>query len=129
MANIKEVITDLISYDVQKDYYKNDEKNKVVDNFKKILFEDDVRVRKFLEKWFKETAKMAKEFNLVDTGKEEVGGKDTEPTGEEDTKKEFADPEVRATNPVQEPSGQDIAVRPMTGMESTMTHQANKYLM
>lgn len=129
MANIKEVITDLISYDIQKDYYKSDEKNKAVDNFKKILFEDDARVRKFLEKWFVETAKLAKEFNLVDTGKEEVGGKDKEPTDQEGTKKEFADPEVRAINPAQEFSGQDIGNKPMTGMESVMAHQANKYLM
>lgn len=119
MANIKETITNFVSYDILKDYYKNDEKNKLVEDFKKILFEDDVRVRKFLEKWFVETAKMAKEFNLVDTGKEEVGGKEED----KNTQEEMADPEVRTTEPIQEPSSQEIAV------ESFMVIQANNYLM
>ena len=61
---IKQLLTDLFSFNITEDYYKNEEKEKLVEDFKDILFFDDSVVRHFLANLFLEGKKLVKEFSL-----------------------------------------------------------------
>lgn len=80
MADIKKTINDLISFDIENDYYDKENKSKLVDMFKDILFEDDVVIRKFLKKLFSSIGILAKEFDLVGDEDDETSEPEEEPT-------------------------------------------------
>ena len=46
---IKKVIRDFVKFNIENDYYQKEDKEDLVVSFKKILFEDDVVVRKFIK--------------------------------------------------------------------------------
>ena len=62
---IKDIIRDFVNFDVEKNYYQKEDKEELVRDFKKILYEDDVTVRKFLKSFFILTKKLANEYSLV----------------------------------------------------------------
>ena len=65
MSNIEQKITDFVSWDVENDYYNEEKKEKLAGLLKDILSEDEVTVRKFLEKFFSDAEVAAKEFGLL----------------------------------------------------------------
>jgi len=75
--DIKQTIVDLFSFDIDGDYYKDSEKNDLVDKFKVLLFTDDAALRKFLKQWFVSSLNLAKEIGIA-ANDEEI----TEPEGE-----------------------------------------------
>ena len=98
MADIKEIIKNFISFDVENDFYKNELKNQVVQDFKKILFEDETRVRKFLVKFFEQASELAEEFDLVSDGKEEFKGEEEPEVKEESEEVESEEEEEMKEN-------------------------------
>ena len=92
MAEINDKIEQLVNFDVVDDYYKKEDKAKLVDIFKDILFEDEERIRKFLEAFFEQTKTLAQEFDVLPTGEEddEEGEGDSEEEGEEEEGEEEA---------------------------------------
>jgi len=62
---IKEVIRDFVKFDVEQDFYKQDKKDELVKLFKKILNEDDTRIRDFLKKFFESTKILARDFSII----------------------------------------------------------------
>jgi len=81
MADIKKTITDLFSFDIENDYYQEDEKQALVDAFKEMLFDDNETVRKFLQAFMTSSLELAKEYELVTDGEEDVEAEE----GEEET--------------------------------------------
>lgn len=63
--DIKDTIRDFVNFDVEKNYYQKEDKEELVRQFKKILYEDDITVRKFLKSFFEETKKIAEEYSLI----------------------------------------------------------------
>jgi hypothetical protein len=55
MANeeIKEVIKNFVDFDIENNYYQKEQKEEMLRNFKKIVYEDDVTIRQFLKAFFK----------------------------------------------------------------------------
>jgi len=87
MANqsIKDVIRDFVNFDVENDYYQDENKEEIVRMFKQIMYEDDVTVRKFLKSFFKNTKDLAKQYSLVagEGEVEEIPTEEPEDDGEE----------------------------------------------
>jgi hypothetical protein len=98
---IKDVIRDFISFDIENNYYQKEDKEELVRNFKKIVYEDDTTVRQFLKAFFESTKKLANEYSLV-AGEGEVeeepveNEEPEEDVGEEQPEEEVQDeiPEV-----------------------------------
>jgi hypothetical protein len=98
MKEIKDTIRDFVNFDINGNYYNKDAKEDIVRYFKKIIFEDEATVRKFLESFFDQTKKLADEFGLIakdedvkkEDSDEEEEDKEELPTEEksEDTEKE-----------------------------------------
>lgn len=63
--DIKDTIRDFVNFDIEKNYYQKEDKEELVRQFKKILYEDDITVRKFLKSFFEETKKLAEEYSLI----------------------------------------------------------------
>jgi len=63
--SIKDVIRDFVNFDVENDYYQDENKEELVRQFKQIMYEDDVTVRQFLKSFFQSTKDLAKEYSLV----------------------------------------------------------------
>ena len=62
---IKQVIKNFVNFDIENDYYQKEDKEELVRLFKKILYEDDVTIRKFLQAFFNQTKKLAGEYSLL----------------------------------------------------------------
>lgn len=105
MPDIKKVITDFVSFDVANDYYDEEKKEELTEMLKEILFEDDIIVRKFLEKFFNSAEESAKSFGLIAN----IGDADTEEVPEEEPVEEpiedeepTEEPEVPEEEPTEE---------------------------
>jgi hypothetical protein len=83
---IKEVIRDFVSFDIEKNFYQKEDKEELVRKFKQIIFEDDVTVRKFLKSFFDSTKKLADQYSLIakegETTEEELDDKEENEQGE-----------------------------------------------
>lgn len=66
---IKNIIRDFVKFDIENNYYDEEQKKELVEQFEKILFEDDVTVRKFLKSLFMSTKDLADQYSLI--GREE----------------------------------------------------------
>lgn len=86
MLDIKDKIKDFVNFDIEHNYYQEEEKEKLVKNFKEIIHEDDESVRKFLKAFFKSAQNLAKEYSLV-INDEEVEEKPNEIDDNETTEK------------------------------------------
>ncbi|MFA5484958.1 MAG: hypothetical protein WC260_01790 [Candidatus Pacearchaeota archaeon] len=65
LENIKSRIRELVTFDIETDYYDKENKEKLVSIFRDILFEDDVVVRNFLERIFSDIESHARELDLI----------------------------------------------------------------
>jgi len=107
--NIKRKIKEILSFNVEEDYYKEENKDKVIELLRDVFFDDDVVVRNFLEKLFANMETTARELELVgapaeleveegedeeevDTDEEEDEDETTEETSEVD--EEEVEPET-----------------------------------
>lgn len=76
MANqeINDIIRDFVNFDIEKNYYQKEDKEELVRQFKKIVYEDEISVRKFLKAMFEASKKLASEYSLIasDSEVEEV---------------------------------------------------------
>jgi len=89
LDDVKEYIKDIVSFDVDEDYYKDEEKlEKVVENYKEIYFFDDPTLRKFLKKLLEATEELAGEYNLLPEEQEEEEGEEEEKEEEEEEETE-----------------------------------------
>jgi len=84
---IKETIRDFVNFDIENDYYKDDEKVELAKKFKDILFYDDATVRQFLKSLLSNFREVARDYYLV--AKE--GGVIEEPDEPEDAVEEPED--------------------------------------
>ena len=75
---IDQTITDFVSYDVVNDYYDEEQKNELVKMFEEIINEDEVTVRKFLERFFDSSKDIAKEFGFFEKSGDTEDQDDTE---------------------------------------------------
>jgi hypothetical protein len=103
MSDIKRKITDFVSFDISNDYYDETKKEEIIGLLKEILFEDDVTVRKFLEKLFSSASSAAKSYGLftnqgdVEDPEEEISDEETEEeteTEDEEETEEISDEEI-----------------------------------
>jgi len=101
MEDIKKTIKDFVSFDVANNYYDKEEKNSLVEKFKEILFEDDVTVRKFLEKFFISTKDIASNFDLIAKDAEVKPEEETPETNDGTDDETTVEPEVK---PVPKPT-------------------------
>jgi len=62
---IKAAIRDFVNFDVENNYYQDEDKEENVRLFKKILYEDDVTVRQFLKAFYESSKDLAKEYSLI----------------------------------------------------------------
>lgn len=62
---IKETIRDFVNFDIENDYYKDDEKVELAKKFKDILFHDDATVRQFLKTILSDFRETARNFSLI----------------------------------------------------------------
>lgn len=62
---IKETIRDFVNFDIENDYYKDDEKVELAKKFKDILFHDDTTVRQFLKSILSNFRDVAMDYSLV----------------------------------------------------------------
>jgi hypothetical protein len=103
MANetIKDQIKKFVNFDVENDYYKEEDKDEIAKIFKEILYEDDVTVRKFLKSFFQSTKELANQYSLIGSDEEvtEVPSENEEP---EDAGEE---PEDAGEEPTEETDG------------------------
>ena len=65
MADIKDVIRDFVNFDVENNYYQEDQKDELVRMFKEILFEDETTVRQFLKSFMENAKSLASQYSLV----------------------------------------------------------------
>jgi hypothetical protein len=67
MANesIKNVIRDFFNFDIENDYYKEEDKDNLVKMFKEMLEEDDTTVRQFLKSLFDSGKDLANQYSLI----------------------------------------------------------------
>ena len=79
--DIREIIRDFVSFNIEENYYQDDNKAKLPSHLNEILFEDDEVVRSFLQKFFEQTRLLAKEYGLLPESEEDV----IDVTGEEKT--------------------------------------------
>jgi hypothetical protein len=63
--NIKDTIKEFVNFDIENDYYQKEQKEELVRQFKKIVYEDDKTVRQFLKSFFKSTKELAMEYSLI----------------------------------------------------------------
>jgi len=84
LDKIKKIIRDFVSFDIQNNYYQKEMKEDLVRMFKKILFEDDTTIRKFLQEFFKNTKELADEFSLISSDEEALTDEDLEDEPEEE---------------------------------------------
>jgi len=98
---IKQKFKELVVFNVETDYYKEDDKEKMAAIFKDILFEDDVVVRNFLEKTFASMVETARELELIGIP-EEIEVEETEDEEEIETDEEDTDETTEETTDVDE---------------------------
>jgi len=70
MSEIKEIIKDFVNFDIEKNYYQKEDKEELVRRFKKIVYEDETTIRKFLKALFEASKKLASEYSLITADKE-----------------------------------------------------------
>jgi len=83
--DIKKVIKDFVTFDIENNYYQNEDKDEMVRNFKKIVYEDDQTIRQFLQEFFTNTKELAQQYDLVD---KEGEAEETKPEDETETTEE-----------------------------------------
>lgn len=72
MANkeINDIIRYFVNFDIEKNYYQKEDKEELVRQFKKIVYEDETNVRQFLKAFFESAKKLASEYSLVTSDSE-----------------------------------------------------------
>ncbi|MFW6282042.1 MAG: hypothetical protein ACOC1O_04540 [bacterium] len=88
---IKNIIRDFVKFDIENNYYDEEQKKELVEQFEKILFEDDVTVRKFLKSLFMSTKDLADQYSLIGREEEAVEEPTDEPEEMEDSVEEPED--------------------------------------
>jgi hypothetical protein len=63
--DINEIIKDFVNFDIEKNYYQKEDKEELVRQFKKIVYEDETNIRQFLKTFFESAKKIASEYSLV----------------------------------------------------------------
>jgi cobalamin biosynthesis protein CobT len=141
--DVKQKIVDLFSafseMDLDADYYKDSEKNEIVDKFKALLFTDDQEVRQFLKQWFSASLDFAKQLGLAnDEGSEYTApeGNEEQPTeepgkegGEENTEEQPAEePEEDETSKKGNKKNESVEIKQPTLTERYIK-RANDFLM
>ena len=73
-TEINDIIRDFVNFDIEKNYYQKEDKEELVRQFKQIVYEDEISVRKFLKAMFESAKKLASEYSLVasDSETEEI---------------------------------------------------------
>lgn len=92
--NIKQSIRDFVNFNVADNYYDDDRKEELVEQFKEILFEDNVVVRKFLKEFFDSTKQLADHYGLI----AKIGDVEDEEEPEDDM-----EDEEMVDEPIEEP--------------------------
>jgi hypothetical protein len=111
--DIKEVIKDFVSFDIENNYYQTEEKDDMVRNFKKIVYEDEKTVREFLKEFFMKTKELATECDLIANEDEtEEKADDATETGEtedtDETEETPEEPEASEESPEPEAKNESI---------------------
>lgn len=116
--DIKETIRDFVKFDIENDYYKEDEKKDLVKMFEEILFEDDTTVRQFLKSVFSSVKDLANDFSLVADEGEAI----EEPSLEEpeDAIEEPEDSIEEPEDAMEEP--EDAGEEPEDALEAPVEH-------
>ena len=83
--DIKKVIKDFVTFDIENNYYQNEDKDEMVRNFKKIVYEDDQTIRQFLQEFFTNTKELAQQYDLIDKEGEAEETKPEDETTEDET--------------------------------------------
>jgi hypothetical protein len=121
--DIKKVIKDFVTFDIENNYYQNEDKDEMVRNFKKIVYEDDQTIRQFLQEFFTNTKELAQQYDLVD---KEGEAEETKPEDETETTEE---PEETPEEVPEEP--EEVVPEEETKKESVETlyiRKASQYL-
>jgi len=95
--DINRIITDFVNYDIENDYYQEDDKDELVRDFKKILYHDDPTVRQWLKAVFNSSQMLADEYDLIAKEGEAEEVPVEEPEGEV-VEPEIEEPEERLRN-------------------------------
>lgn len=71
---INEIIKNFVNFDIENNYYQKEDKEELVRQFKKIIYEDETNIRQFLKAFFEAAKKLASEYSLVasDSETEEI---------------------------------------------------------
>ena len=132
MAEINDKIEQLVNFDIVDDYYKKEDKAKLVDIFKEVLFEDDERIRKFLEAFFEQTKSLAQEYDVLPTGEEEAEeAEEGAEEGEEEAAEETAEEEGEAAEEGEEEVKEESKKYPKQArnLNELAVMRANDFLM
>lgn len=99
-----EILKKITDFDVKNNYYKDEQKDEIIDLFKELFFIDEPSVRKFLEDFINQTKSLADKHGLLSDEEEKYKDKDEEgeESGEEKSE-EDAEEEVKE-EPEEEPS-------------------------
>lgn len=105
---ISKVIRDFVNFDIVNNYYNKEEKEELVRQFKKIIYEDDVTIRKFLESFFEKTKQLADEYSLIGDEDDVEDVTDGEDDDEIDVEEPEEDDEIEEPEEDEEPKGESI---------------------
>ncbi len=104
--DIKEIIKDFVSFNMEHNYYEDEEKALLPKYLNEILFEDDENVRKFLTALLENAKTLADEHGLLPEDDESVKDDDEETEGEETEGEESEGSETEGDMGTEEEEGE-----------------------
>jgi hypothetical protein len=144
IEEIKEVIKDLVTFDIGGQLYNAEKKAEISKHFRKILMTSDIAIAAFLKELFPLMAKLAQDHDLLPTATEEngtdsekeeeeelndVGDEEAMETPEEETE-EHAEggEEENVEEPEEEVKAESVKHSKKLVKESVIVNMANCYL-
>jgi len=64
-TEINDIVKKFVNFDIEKNYYQKEDKEELIRQFKKIIYEDETNVRQFLKAFFEAGKKLASEYSLM----------------------------------------------------------------
>lgn len=118
---LKDLINKIFKFDVEADFYNDDEKVEIVDAFKELLNKDEDSVKDFVKKVFASAIDVAKDLELVSDEDESNDEEKSEEEMPKEESMETSEDEKVEEIKVEEPS-QELKT------ESVFINRASKYL-